>query len=475
MTDSRPNIVVFVLDSVRYDRTSLGDHHRETTPELERIESRADGRSFERAIAHARYTLPSSASILTGSYPGDHCVGFGRNSLETTVSTVPEAFRAAGYATALVSNNHFVGPETGLNRGFETSTVLPKTPLGIAQTVGVGPVMRWLGNLRSHSAGLETDKYRHSSAYLTTALINQQLDAYASQSAPFFLYAHYNQTHRPYYPPLAWFDRYSTTFEMSRAEAGDFSMEVHRNLVEKVATGCQFTDDEWNTLRALYDAQIEYTDCFIGRLFDRIQAEFDNTIVVITGDHGEHFGEQGALGHKYILDDALLRVPLVTAGLDVDATEPPVQHTDLMRTLLELADAPTKFVDGVDLRHESRQFAVSQDGPRSLDPITEITPEFDAAQFFPNAEGSLPARTLLRTQSHQYVRGTDGTSVLYRMPDETIDRSEAEKELAQILGSELDEWQTTRDPISTDSDGSRELSESTKSQLMNMGYLEDEL
>ena len=476
MSESQPNIVVIVLDSVRFDRTSLGDQTRETTPNIERIATHPDGKSFDTAIAHARYTLPSSASILTGSPPGTHGVGFGSTSLDTTVPTVAEAFTTAGYETALVSNNHFVGSETGLDRGFRTTTVLPKSPLGILKTVGLGPVMRWVGNIRRHSAGFETDKYRHSSAYLTTELINQQLDRLSTQSDPFFLYAHYNQTHRPYYPPLAWFEKYDDRIGLSRHEAGELSMDVHRNLVEKVANCCPFSDDEWETLRALYDAQLEYTDTFLGALFDRIQAMDEETIVVITSDHGEHFGERGALGHKYVLDDALLRVPLVTAGLDVDTTDTPVQHADLMRTLLEVANGPTEFVDGIDLRHETRPFAVSQDGPRSLEPITEITPAFDAAQFFPGAEGSLPARTSLRTRTHRYVRGADGSAALFELPNEVDDRSTDDPELVESLGAELDAWESTHDPIESGSGGSdKELSAATKSRLMNMGYLEEEL
>ena len=476
MSESQPNIVVVVLDSVRFDRTSVGDQDRETTPNIERIADHSEGRSLDTAIAHARYTLPSSASILTGSAPGSHGIGFGSTSLDPTVPTVAEAFTAAGYETALVSNNHFVGPETGLDRGFATTTVLPNSPLGILKTVGIGPVARWVGNIRRHSAGFETDKYRHSSAYLTTELINQQLDRLSAQSDPFFLYAHYNQTHRPYYPPLAWFDKYDDRFELSRHEAGDFSMDVHRNLVEKVANGCPFTDDEWETLRALYDAQLEYTDTFLGELFDRIQAMDEETIVVVTSDHGEHFGERGALGHKYVLDDALLRVPLVTAGLEIDPTDAPVQHTDLMRTLLEVANGPTEFVDGIDLRHETRPFAVSQDGPRSLEPLTEITSEFDASQFFPGAEGSLPARTSLRTRTHRYVRGADGTDALYQLPNEVDDRSDADPELLESLGAELDAWESTHEPINSDSgESDGELSAATKSRLMNMGYLEEEL
>lgn len=470
----RPNIVVFVLDSVRYDRTSLAEGGPATTPNLERIADRADGRSYDTAIAHTRYTLPSSGSILTGRYPGDHGLGFGCNSLDPDIPTVAESLRGAGYTTALVSNNYFVSPETGLDRGFETTTVLPTSPVELLKTVGVKGVARWLANIRSHSAGFELDKYRHSGAYLTTQLVEQRLDALGESEEPFFLYVHYNQPHRPYYPPLSWFEKYGDRFEMSRREAGEFAMEVHDNLVEKVAEGCPFTDDEWATLRALYDAGIEYTDTFVGSLFDRIRAEFDDTVVVATADHGEHLGERGALGHKYVLDDAVLRVPLVTAGLDDAAAAGPVQHTDVMRTLLAEAGADCGFVDGVDLRDESRPFAVSQDGARSLDPLYEANPDFDATQFPCGAGGSLPRRTTIRTPTHRYVRGADDTSALFELPDETTDISAEVPETAATYDAELEAWLADHESVATTGSDDA-ISASTKSRLQNMGYLDGEL
>jgi len=471
----RPNVVVFVLDSVRYDHTSLaGDG---TTPNLRRIADRADGASYGAAIAHTRYTLPSSASILTGRHPGDHGVGFGSNSLEPTVPTVAESFREAGYQTALVSNNYFVSPETGLDRGFETATVLPDSPVDLLKTVGVGPVARWLANIRRHSAGFEPDKYRHSGAYLTAKLVEQRLDALESTDEPFFLYVHFNQPHRPYYPPLSWFETYGDRFDMSRSEAGDFVMDVHENLVEKVAEGCPFTDDEWAALRALYDAGVEYTDTFVGSLFDRVRERFDDSVVAVTADHGEHLGERGALGHKYVLDDAVLRVPLVLSGVDVPSTATPVQHTDLMRTLLAEAGAESGFVDGIDLREETREFAVSQDAARSLEPIHEVNPDFDASQFFPGADDTLPRRTAMRTATHRYVRGADGTGALFRLPDETTDVAADAPRTAAVCEEELTAWladrEPVRDPDAAGDDGA--ISDATKSRLMNMGYLDDEL
>lgn len=472
-----PNIVVIVLDSVRADRTSLAETDRDTTPNLRRIARRASGTVFPTAIAHTRYTLPSSASMLTGKYPGDHGVGFGSTSLDSSVPTVAASLRDAGYRTALVSNNHFVSPETALDHGFESTTVLPKDPIGVIRTVGIGRVARWLANISRHSAGPDPDKYRHSTAYLTTSLVHQQLDAFRDGSEPFFLYAHYNQTHRPYYPPLAWFDRYTDAFEMSRSQAGDFSMDVHENLVEHVAGGCPFTDDEWATLRALYDAQLEYTDGFVGDLFDRIQRYFGDTVFVVTSDHGEHLGERGALGHKYALDDALLRVPLVTAGLDVSSTTSPVQHTDVMQTLLAVAGVNNGFVDGIDLRTETRDVAVSQDGHRSLEPIYGANPGFDPSQFYPPADDSLPVRTSLRTPEYRYVQGTDGSCALYRLPDERRDVSDREPDVLASLAAKTDEWLGDHSTVDEDgpAQGTDDLSQAAKSRLMKMGYLENEV
>lgn len=475
---NHPNVVFLVLDSVRYDRTSVGGHHRDTTPNLRRIADSAAGVSFDTAIAHAKHTPKSSASILTGKYPGEHRFWYDADALDQSIPTVAESFQDAGYTTACVSNNGFVGHETGLSRGFEEYTLLPKTPLEILRTVGVWPTAKFAANVRRHSAGFQGDIHRHSGAYLMTSLVRQQLNALESQSDPFFLYAHYNQPHRAYYPPLAWFDTYADAFDMSTHDAGEFSMDVHHNLTERVAEGCPFSNDEWTALKALYDTEIKYTDTFVGELFDLIRRRFDDTIVVVTADHGEHFGERGALAHRYALDDPLLHIPLVTWGLDAVSTETPVQHTDVMRTLLELADANSSFVSGVDLRSETREFAVSQDSDVSIDPVLEFNPEFDSERFFPGIEHTIPERTAIRTESHRYVRCVDGTRVLFQIPDEEVadDVSADEPDLVNELDGKLEMWLADHPHIKKDRAGGRQaLTADTKDRLIQMGYLSEDL
>lgn len=471
----RPNVLYLVLDSVRYDRTSVGGHHRNTTPNLQRIADTAEGRSFETAIAHGRYTATSTASMLTGRYPGQHRFGYDSTTLSSSAPTVPEAFRDAGYDTACISNNAFLNRETGLARGFEDFELLPNSPLDLLGTVGLGAMFRFLWNIRRHSGGFQRDSLRHSGAFLVTSLIEHQLDRLRSSERPFFLYAHYNQPHRPYYPPLAWFDTYAEDFQMSLHEAGEFSMDVHENMERYVTEGCPFTDDEWAVLKALYDTEIAYTDTFVGSLFDRVQAEFGDTVFVVTADHGEHFGERGALAHRYALDDALLHVPLVTSGLGLDDRPELVQHTDVMRTLLEQAGADSSFVDGVDLTRESREIAVSQDGGISLAPLREHDPDLDGDRFFPGAEESIPERTAVRTTSHRYVRSVDGTETLFALPDEETDVAEVERSVLSGLRSELSTWLEGRRESEPTVANDGDITDGTRARLRDMGYLDEDL
>jgi uncharacterized sulfatase len=264
---------------------------------------------------------------------------------------------------------------------------------------------------------------------------------------------------------------------MSPREAGEFSMDVHNNLVEKVADGCPFSEDEWEALKALYDAEVRYTDMFVGSLFERIQQSFDNTIFVITADHGEHFGEHGVLAHRYVLDDSLLRIPLVINGLDIEATDTPVQHTDVMRTILRVAGADAAFVDGIDLRSKTREFAVSQDGEVSLEPLFDSNDEFKAKNLFFETNQKFPERTSIRTSSYRYIRATDGSYVLYDLPDETQDISDKIPEKTTKMDKKLEIWfdnhQLARPMVDSETDD--QISYETKKRLKQMGYLEEDL
>jgi len=284
---------------------------------------------------------------------------------------------------------------------------------------------------------------------------------------PYFLYLHYNEPHRPYYPPLTYLDRYTDNLEISTEEAAEFSIHVHENMSKVIAEGCPFTDDEWAALKAMYDAEVAYTDACIGRLFEYVQSLDGETVFVVTADHGELFGEKGLLSHKILLHDALVNVPLIVHGFEeIDhQVDELVQHADLMETFVAQAGGDTSQLHGVDLRTETREFAISQEGESQppLDQFREYNPDFDASLYHE------PFLTALRTKEFKYQKSAAG-SELYRLPDEDTDVSEDYPDVATDLDEKLTEWlETEGQPVGGPREG--EFSDAMREQLEDLGYM----
>lgn len=262
---------------------------------------------------------------------------------------------------------------------------------------------------------------------------------------------------------------------MSVSEARDFSMDVHHNLEQWVTEGCPFSDDEWAVLKALYDAEIKYTDTFVGQLVDVIESQFEDSIIVVTADHGENFGEQGALAHRYLLDDAGVNVPLVIHGLPgVSRTDQMIQHTDVIKALLKEAGANTEGIQDSDFREHVREFAYIQDSSVSLDHLLAHNPSFDTSKFFPTNGTTIPERSAIRTQEYKYIEDVVGTSVLYELGEEGEDIKAELPEVGSTLGEQLNTWLEAQETPSTATEG-HELSAGVKARLADMGYLDDEI
>jgi len=467
---SRPNVVWITLDSVRSDHTSLDGYRRDTTPTLAGLAK--DGVGFPTCITHGKATLPSSGAILTGQAPSRTTVGISGRILPDSVRTVAERFVSAGYRTAALSGNSFVGPDTGLDRGFERYQWLTSSTL---HEVGIQTLLGYLMNIRTHSAGLTTDASKHSTPYLMNAIAKRWVLDLEGGNRPFFFYLHYNEPHRPYYPPLSFLDRYTNGLEMTAEEAGETALRIHRNLDKIIAKGTDLTQAEWNALHAMYDAEIAYTDEMIGRLVEWVRRrDLGPTVLIVTADHGDLFGEYGLLSHKFVLHDGLVRVPLVVADLTdeagivtndlvVDPTDQ-VQHADVMRTLLEVANADTDGLLGVDLREDSRDVAVAQRGPPNYDQIRRHDPGYDTSRFH---DGVL---TAIRTPEWKYNRSEDRAE-LHALCDETTDVSLDRPDVVDRLEEWRTSWMGTHgQPVESGESG--EFSDAARKQLRDLGYID---
>jgi uncharacterized sulfatase len=462
---TRPNVIWLTLDSVRYDHTSLSDYDRDTTPNIRALADRDNATSFSACFSHARSSHASVPSILSGTYPSRHRTYFGnRNQFPEELPLVSELLNDAGYHSIGLSNNGYASSLTNLDRGFDEFTLLGSTPREILRSAGVTNLLKFLINIRRHSVGFKPDSHAHSGGYLMNQLVK---DAVGDANEPFFCYVHYNEPHRAYYPPLPYLDRFTDEIEMEPAEAASFALDVHHDLLNVVANGCNLSDAEMEALIAMYDAEIAYTDALVGDLLELIDQQSGETIVVVTADHGELFGEDDMLAHKYSMHNAVLNVPMVIAGTEGLSDTGVIQHSDVVRTILEIAGANTETIQGVDLRTDTREYAISQSGESNLTPLIERNPDFDPSKF------CTEEYSIIQNGEYKYVQRPDHPH-LYRLPDENTNAIQEFEEQAAEMDTWLSEWLNTKGQ-GIGSGSEVDLDSEMRSRLADLGYLDHEM
>ncbi|MBL8841179.1 MAG: sulfatase [Planctomycetes bacterium] len=296
---ARPrNVLLVVIDTLRADRLGCYGYARPTTPRLDALAAR--GLCFERAYATAPWTLPSTASLLTGLQPEVHRASHFFASISPEARLLAESFEGEGYATAAFVGNYFVQPLFGFERGFDR-----------------------------YDQGCMVDRGGINSDRISDAAI-----AWLSQprSAPFFLYLHYFDPHYNYWEHDGFkFGGEDTERVFSGADIYALREQAPR-----------FDAADRARLDALYDSEVAFTDHHVGRVFDQLEAQgiADDTFVVVTADHGESLGEHGWIGHTVQLYEESIRIPLLVAGPGLEAArhgDLPVQLDDVLVPLLRLA------------------------------------------------------------------------------------------------------------------------------------------
>lgn len=393
-----PSILLIILDTVRGENLSLYGYARPTTPAMEKWAAR--GVVFDHAIATAPWTLPSHGSLFTG-LPGQRIGGGWVEPIADSLPTLAEALRDRGYRTGgFAANLLYTSYEAGLTRGFleyrdypvNLLQVLLHSP--ITQTIVVQAVSR----ARSLSAltravrrfqlttdRMPADEYIPADAITDGFLRWQQ----GVGERPFFAFLNYFDAHGPYRSPA----QYQTRFG---------------------ATGKK--PDR-------YDASIAYLDAELDRLLSALEARgvLDRTVVVISSDHGELFGEHDLEGHANAIYLPLLRVPLVflapsriPAGVRVVE---PVSLRDVPATLLDLAGAgePGRL-PGVSLA--ARWDSTRPGGPQSA-AVAHVARARDRTAKGPNAATWLES---VLDGDYHYIRSGTGLEELYAWRTDSLER-----------------------------------------------------
>jgi arylsulfatase A-like enzyme len=319
-----PNLLLVVLDTVRADRLSSYGYARPTTPELDAFAH--DAIRYERFWSTAPWTLPGHASLFTGAYPMRHGATQEHAFLDRRFATLGEVLRDAGFATFAASANPIVGPYTGLDQGFANF------------------VETWRIDGGEKPPGTTLDP---------VTLAFERFLARQPRERPFFAFLNYMEAHFPYTPPAELRERFARR-PVDAKEAD----RVGRRLWFDYYLDGPWPAEEMELRSDLYDAELARLSAEIGRLLDilRRDGRYDATVIAITSDHGEQFGEHGLVEHAFSLYEPLLRVPLLLRIPGGGARrgyvdERPGQLVDLPGTLLGLCgvEAAPLAAEGVNL------------------------------------------------------------------------------------------------------------------------------
>jgi len=335
-----PNVILVVLDTARADRTSLDGYDRMTTPAIDGMAR--DGVTYLDAHSVAPWTLPSHFSMFTGLFPGQHGANWRAfatpedGGLEEILHRtfrladpslwLPKRLKDAGYLTVGFSSNAWISRRTGFDVDFDFFHEMWKER---------GALRKGYDDL-DRRIRMSRDVDRADAGLVLMDFKRYALEQGGGLREPFFLFFNFIDPHYPYSPPKLW--RYQFTSDV------DLGERIAKFEFDEM--GMQAGDQPVDVKRfsPFYDGEISYLDFVVGRLLDwlRERGYYDESLIVITSDHGEHLGEGGKFSHQFSVEEELLRVPLVVkypgnerAGEVV--RNPLVSNMDAYQTILARA------------------------------------------------------------------------------------------------------------------------------------------
>lgn len=342
------NVILITIDCLRADHLSCYGYHRETTPFIDSLAN--EGIIFRRAYANGPFTVAAFPAILTSTYPLES----GRYiTLENRIF-VSEILREKGIKTAAIHSNPYLSEVYGYNRGFDyfedffhlqiTRKSHSKIRSAISATLNLcKPVRKAISLLRKY---LNLPKPPYAPAETITKFAIKWLKENLSNA--FFLWLHYMDLHEPYLILNTGIERrYSK--KMTRLK----QLRILKPRREYV-----------NDIINVYDDKLRYIDLNIQRLYNLLKQEgiIDETIIIITADHGQEFYDHGHFSHIAKFYEENIHIPLIIYGLETGISDKLVSQLDIAPTILWLYKiSPAKNYKGKNLlsSHE-RDFVISE-------------------------------------------------------------------------------------------------------------------
>ena len=308
------NVLMIVVDTMGAGHVGAWNKGLDTSPNMDALA--AGGVKFTKAYSPAPWTQPSVASLMTGLTPSRNGVLHILDTLPNGSFTLARALKKRGFRTSGVISHFLINTKHGFAQGFERYN----------QNAVAGHT-EWTSDVVTRNAIFELRRVKDER---------------------FFLFVHYFDPHSEY--------MHHQQFDRTSGYQGKVR-QMSRNILALRDNRHLMDSEDVDYLRGLYREEIEYTDQYIGKLLAELEnlGLKENTLVILTADHGEEFMEHDWIGHTRFLYDTLLHVPLVFSlpgRIKPRVVDEPVALTDIMPTLIDLSRTPSADVswDGRSLK-----------------------------------------------------------------------------------------------------------------------------
>ncbi len=431
----KPNIILIVMDAVRPDHLSCYGGQRRTSPNIDTLAQ--NGALFENCFAASVWTPPSHGALFTGKYPSQ-CGTIGRHQwLDGSHITIAEFMRRQGYRTGGVGSA-WISRSRGFDYGFEDFLEQWQHFSWKELRFSLDRLMRKAYDWVTHSSD--------GGDYAGLQWFQRWIDR-AHRQGPFYGFFRFLSAHSPYAPP----PRFKRQFEpqlTSTDNVRKLRFLANKGRFSYMARRLEVSEREWQILQSWYDANILYIDSLIGRLVEWLDRRrlLDSTLIVLTADHGENFGDHGLADHQYCIYDTLLHVPLIIAGpkeivpsgIRISSL---VSLVDVFPSLAQVIGAQNDLPGDVvgqtffPLGAASvREAAFAEYGfPYSFNTFSRLHPDFSPEKFS-------RAFKAVRGMAYKYILASDGNHELYDLttdPGEQVDVITQFPELAAELHRQL--------------------------------------
>ncbi len=431
-----PNIILILCDTLGAKHMSLYGYHRRTTPCLERLVEE-DFTFYSYCFAPAPWTPPSHASLFTGLYPSQHRTDGAHYALNKGLLTLPQILHEMGYFTLGLSNNLLISKELSYNQGMqafwemwtffpyedfnEIETSLDSLPSSkkkfryilnkLVETKEQKYIKFLLRKLGEKFIHLQDKLFLYSFPF-TQISFDSLLKFIKESSSPFFIFCNVMETHEKFNPPRKFrniFDQENSIYTKAHLKEKEEG-KLHYGLKPLSA-------EHMYNFELLYDEEILTLDKL---LFDFIKAlrmtnSYENTIIIITSDHGEFTGENGHLGHLFTTANELIHVPLLIKWPQEykmgQGNSNLVQLHDLYSTIMDIVNAPypRPWSSFSLVSSEKRKFAIAQllDVNFKLKGMKDANPNFTPKKFMQ------PVISVITDNLWKATKWWDGTVEIY--------------------------------------------------------------